>query len=100
MAMNLIPIPKTVLSSMSKLSDHTILPTTRMDLAPGGSRRIDMRWSNSGSAEERIKTPLTLISLVFTSIEPWRVLTSVGQLTGILGLSRVSISMIKPLFEG
>ena len=99
MAMNLMAIPNTFLSSRSKLSDHTILPITRMDLAPGGSRIIEMRWSSSDSAEERIKTPATLISLVFPAIEPWRVSMTVGQLTWVLGCILVSISMIVRLFE-
>ena len=98
-AMNLMAIPNTSLSSRSKLSDHTILPITRMDLAPGGSRIIEMRWSSSGSAEERIKTRATLISLVFPAIEPWLVSMTVGQLTWVLGCILVSISIIVRLFE-
>ncbi len=92
-AMNLMPIPNTVLSSMSKLSDHTNLAITGMDFAPGGLRTMVKLCPSSGSMGEKIQAPSTLISIVFLVIEPWKVLTKAYQLTGILGWSRVSISI-------
>jgi hypothetical protein len=92
-AMNLMPIPNTALSSMSKLSDHTNLAITGMDFAPGGLRTTVELCPRSGSMGERIQAPSTLISCVFLIIGPWKVSMKAYQLIRILGLSRVSISI-------
>ena len=92
-AMNLMSIPNTALSSMSTLSDQTNLAITGLDLVPGGLRTILKFCPSSGSMGEKTQAPSTLISFVFPVIEPWKVLMKAYQLTRILGWSRVSISI-------
>ena len=64
-AMNLMPIPNTALSSMSQLSDHDNLAITGMDFAPGGLRTMVKPCCSSGSMGDNIQAPSTLISFVF-----------------------------------
>ena len=54
-AMNLMPIPNTALSSMSKLSDHTNLAITGMDFAPGGLRTMVKLCPSSGPWGKKYK---------------------------------------------
>ena len=92
--MNCTPIPNTVLLSIVKLPDQIFSTTTEMVRCSEGFRTIEKFSPISGSFEQNMNTPSTLMSFVSPSTEPCGVSSMAGHLTRILGWSRLSIPIL------